>query len=101
MEEARQHSALTFEQRSFAAVYHLGSLVLVVSILLQIFRRIDALYPAILGVGATRICLAAWQLAQPNCSRTERTHSGLVITMVVWASTMVLLVWARMYGAGQ
>ena len=84
----------------FASLYHLGSLVLIVSILLQIFRRIDMLYPAILGVGASRICLAAWQVAQPDCSTTERSHSGLVITMVVWASTMVLLVWARWYGAG-
>ena len=99
MEEARQHPALTFEQRLFAAVYHIGSLVLVISICLQIFRRIDALYPAILGVGASRIVLALWQLAQPDCSRTERSPSGLVITMVVWASTMVLLVWARWYGS--
>ena len=99
MEEARQHPALTFEQRLFAVVYHLGSLVLVVSICLQIFRRIDALYPAILGVGASRIGLALWQLAEPDCSRTERTSSGLVITMVVWVSTMVLLVWARWYGS--
>ena len=100
MEEARQHSALTFEQRLFAAIYHLGSLVLVVSICLQIFRRIDALYPSILAVGVSRIGLAAWQLAEPDCSKTERTPSGLVMTMVVWASTMLLLIWARIYGSG-
>ena len=100
MEEARQHSALTLEQRLFAIIYHLGSLVLVVSICLQIFRRIDALYPAILAVGGTRICLAAWQMAQPDCSKSERTRAGLVVTMVVWASTMVLLIWARRYGSG-
>ena len=98
MEEARQHPALTFEQRLFAAIYHVGSLALIVSICLQIFRRIDALYPTILAVGSSRICLAAWQLAQPGCSKTERTPSGLVITMAVWASTMVLLIWARLYG---
>jgi len=98
VEEARQYPALTFEQRLFAIIYHLGSLVLIVSICLQIFRRIDALYPAILAVGASRICLAAWQLAQPDCSKTERTPSGLVITIVVWASTMVLLTWAHLYG---
>ena len=100
MEEARQHPALSFEQGLFATIYHLGSLVLVVSICLQIFWRIDALYPAILGVGASRICLGAWQLAQPDCSKTERTRSGLVTTIVVWASTMVLLVWAHHYGTG-
>ena len=99
MEEARQHPALTPEQRLFATIYHLGSLVLVVSICLQIFRRIDALYPAILAVGASRIGLAAWQLAQPDCSKVDRTTSGLVTTMVVWASTMALLVWARRWGA--
>jgi len=99
VEEARQHPALTVEQRLFAAVYHLGSIVLVVSICLQIFRRIDALYPAILAVGVSRICLAVWQMADPNCSKTARTSSGLPITIVVWASTMVLLVWARHYGA--
>jgi hypothetical protein len=99
VEEARQHPALTVEQRLFAALYHLGSLVLVVSIGLQILRRIDALFPAILAVGSSRIGLAAWQLASPACSTTERTPSGLVITMTVWASTMVLLVWARMYGS--
>jgi hypothetical protein len=91
---------VTFEQRLFAAIYHLGSLILVVSICLQIFRRIDALYPAILAVGASRIGLAGWQLAEPDCSKTERTPSGLVMTMVVWASTMLLLIWARIYGSG-
>jgi hypothetical protein len=100
MEEARQHSALAFEQRLFAAIYHTGSLVLVVSISLQILRRVDALYPAILAVGCTRICLAAWQVARPDSSRTERTQSGLMATIVVWASTIVLLIWARRYGSG-
>jgi len=100
VEEARQHPAVSAEQRSFAAFYHLGSLVLVVSICLQILRRIDALFPAIIGVGASRIGLAAWQLARPTCSTTERTRSGLILTMVVWASTMALLIWARRYGSG-
>lgn len=100
MEEARQHPALTKEQWLFGAIYHAGSLVLVISICLQIFWRIDALYPAILGVGLSRIVLAAWQMTQPDCSRTERTQSGLVITIVVWASTMLLLIWAHRYGAG-
>lgn len=90
---------MTPEQRLFAAIYHLGSLILVVRICLQIFRRIDALYPAILGVGVSRISLAAWQLAQPDCSKVDRTPAGLVTTMVVWASTMVLLVWARRWGS--
>ena len=88
------------EQRLFAAIYHLGSLILVVSICLQIFRRVDALFPAILGVGASRIGLAAWQLGRPESSRTERTPSGLAITMIVWASTIAILIWARLYGAG-
>lgn len=84
----------------FAAIYHTGSVVLVVAICLQIFRRIDALFPALLGVGATRVGLAAWQLVQPDCSRTERTPSGLIVTIVVWISTIILLIWARVYGAG-
>ena len=100
MEEARQHSALTFEQGLFAAIYHFGSLALVVSICLQIFLRVGALYPAILAVGLSRIGLGAWQLAQPDCSTTERTPSGLVTTITVWAITMLLLVWAHHYGAG-
>ena len=100
MEEARQHSALTPKQRLFATVYHTGSLLLVVSICLQIFRRIDALFPAILVVGSSRICLAAWQLAHPDASKTERTQTGLIGTIVVWASTIILLIWARRYGAG-
>jgi hypothetical protein len=100
VEEARQHSALTPEQRLFAGIYHAGSVVLVVAICLQIFRRIDALFPALLGVGATRICLASWQLIQLDCSRTERTPSGLAVTSVVWVSTIILLIWARVYGAG-
>jgi hypothetical protein len=98
VEEARQHSALSFEQWLFAAIYHLGSLALVASIALQIFLRIDALFPALFVVGASRICLAAWQVARPQGSKTERTPSGLVITMVVWAGTMLLLIWARLYG---
>ena len=100
MEEARQHSALTFEQGLFAAVYHLGSLALVISICLQIFLRIGALYPAILAVGLSRIALSAWQLAQPDCSTTERTPSGLVTTIAVWAITILVLVWAHHYGTG-
>ena len=81
-------------------MYHAGSLLLIVSCCLQIFWRLDALYPAILGVGLSRIALATWQVAQPDCSRTERTQSGLVITIVVWASTMFLLIWAHRYGTG-
>jgi hypothetical protein len=100
VEEARQHPALTGEQRFFALIYHIGSIALVVSCCLQIWRRIDALYPAILAVGCSRICLAAWQLAEPRCSKTERTPSGLIATIVVWASTMVILIWARRYGTG-
>ena len=100
MEEARQHPAVTSEQRLFAWIYHAGSLILVVSICLQIFRRIDALYPAILLVGASRIGLAAWQMARPASSRTERTPAGLVSNIVVWASVIILLIWARLYGSG-
>ena len=51
MEEARQYSALTWEQRLFSSVYLGGSVILVASICLQIFLRIDALFPAILAVG--------------------------------------------------
>ena len=79
-------------------MYHAGSAALIVSCFLQIWRRIDALYPTILAVGCSRVCLAAWQLAQPGCSKTERTSSGLVATIVVWAGTMVILIWARRYG---
>ena len=88
------------QQRLFAWIYHLGSLVLIVAICLQIFRRIDALFPAILGVGASRIGLATWQMAQPASSRSERTQPGLVITIIVWVTTILILVWARWYGAG-
>ena len=100
MEEARQHPALTPEQRLFATIYHLGSAALAVSICLQIFRRIDALYPTLLVVGASRIGLAAWQVLHPSCSTTDRTPTGLISTIIVWASTIVLLLWARWYGAG-
>ena len=99
MEEARQHSALTAEQRLFAAIYHVGSLVLAGSICFQIFRRIDALFPAVIVVGFSRICLAVWQLAQQDCSRTVRTPAGLVFNMVTWASAILLLIWTRRYGA--
>ena len=91
---------MTPEQRLFAVIYHTGSVALIVAICVQIFRRIDALFPSILVVGASRIALAAWQIAEPDCSKTERTRSGLVITIVVWASTILLLIWARLYGAG-
>ena len=79
-------------------MYHSGSIALAVSICLQIFWRISALYPTILAVGLSRMGLGIWQLAQPDCSRTERTQSGLVITILVWASTMLLLIWAHRYG---
>jgi hypothetical protein len=98
VEEARQHPALTGEQRLFAAIYHIGSLALVVSCCLQIWRRIDALYPAIIIVGLSRIGLSVWQLMRPESSRTERTPQGLVTNMVVWASAIALLIWARAYG---
>jgi hypothetical protein len=100
VEEARQHPALTPEQRLFAAVYHIGSLALVVSCCLQIWRRIDALYPTIIAVGLSRIGLSVWQLVRPESSKTERTSQGLVSNMVVWASAIALLIWARAYGSG-
>ena len=99
MEEARQHPALRPEQRLFAAIYHIGSLVLVVSICLQIFRRVDALFPAVIVVGFSRIGLALWQLAQPDCSGTERTPAGLIFNIATWTGAIVLLIWARWYGA--
>jgi len=99
VEEARQHPALTPEQRLFAAVYHIGSLALVVSCCLQIWRRIDALYPTIIAVGSSRIGLSIWQLLRPESSKTERTPQGLVSNMVVWASAIALLIWARAYGS--
>jgi hypothetical protein len=100
VEETRQHPAVAGEQRLFAAIYHLGSLALVVSICLQILRRVDALYPTILIVGASRTGLAAWQTARPESSKTDRTPTGLVTTMLVWITTIILLIWARWYGAG-
>jgi hypothetical protein len=39
-------------------------------------------------------------MAQPDCSKTDRTQSGLAGTIVVWASTILLLIWARWYGSG-
>jgi hypothetical protein len=39
-------------------------------------------------------------LAQPDCSRTARTPSGLVFIMATWASAIILLIWARWYGTG-
>ena len=99
MEEARQHPALTPEQRLFAAVYHIGSLALVVSCCLQIWRRIDALYPTIIAVGSGRVGLSIWQLLRPESCKTERTPQGLVSNMVVWASAIAFLIWARAYGS--
>jgi hypothetical protein len=99
VEEARQHPALTPEQRLFAAIYHIGSLALVISCCLQIWRRIDALYPTIIAVGLSRIGLSVWQLVRPESSKTERTSQGLVSNMVVWASAIALLIWARAYGS--
>jgi len=52
-----------------------------------------------LAVGASRIALAAWQVVRPYSSTTERTPSGLVMTVIVWTTTLVLLIWARWYGA--
>jgi hypothetical protein len=92
VEEARQHPALTPEQRLFAAIYHIGSLALFVSCCLQIWRRIDALYPTIITVGLSRISLSVWQLLRPESSKTERTSQGLVSNMVVWASAIALLI---------
>ena len=95
MEETRQYSALTAEQRRFATIHLLGSVILVASLIAQMFYRIDALFPAIMGVGISRIGLAAWQLARPACSSTERTESGLVFNIVAWGSTLLLLLWLR------
>ena len=100
MEEARQHPALTPEQRLFSAIYLGGWIILSVALCLQMFWRIDALYPAILLVGSTRIILDAWQLSRPKSFNTLRTRSGLVFTMVAWACAVVLVIWARIYGAG-
>jgi hypothetical protein len=84
---------VTAEQRLFETIYLVGSLILVAAVIAQMFWRIDALYPAILGVGCTRICLAAWQLVVPDCSRTRRTRPGLIFLIVAWGSAMAVLIW--------
>jgi len=83
------------EQRLFESIYLTGSLVLVASLIAQAFFRIDALFPAIVVVGCSRICLAAWQLARPGCSRISRTRPGLMFLIVAWAGTVVLLIWVH------
>lgn len=84
-----------YGRRMVSSVYHFGSFALVISICLQIVARIDALFPTILAVGASRICLAVWQLARPTCAVTERSVAGLLFSAVVWGSTMILLLWSR------
>jgi hypothetical protein len=79
--------------RLFETVYVTGSVVLIASITLQALLRIDALFPALLIVGCSRIGLAVWQLARPDCSRTPRTKGGLLFLIVAWASTIVALIW--------
>jgi hypothetical protein len=98
VEEARQHPALSVGQRLFAWVYNLGSALLAVALLLQMFWRVDALYPTILLVATTRICLGLWQLSEPDCSTTARTRGGLMFSIMVWAGSIVLLVWVRLHG---
>ena len=93
MEEARQYSALTSDQRVFETVYMTGSIILVTSIIAQMVWRIDALYPAILGVGGTRICLAGWQLFDPHCSKILRTKLSLSFLIVAWITAIAVLIW--------
>ena len=93
MEEARQHPTVTHVWRLFETVYTTGSVVLIAAIVAQAIFRLDALFPALLAVGVSRIGLAAWQLVQPDCSRTARTRGGLIFLIVAWASTIVVLIW--------
>jgi hypothetical protein len=95
VEEARQHSALGAEQKLTSAIYLAGSLLLCAAILVQLFLRVDALYPSILTVGCNRIGLAAWQLCRAESFTTDRTPSGLVFNMVAWGSTLAVLIWMR------
>jgi hypothetical protein len=72
-----------------------GSLLLCVAILVQLFMRADALYPAIFVVGCSRIALAFWQMFRPLSFITERTQPGLVFNIVAWGSTLIVLIWMR------
>ena len=93
MEKAHQHPAATRGSGLFETVYTTGSAVLIAAIVAQAVFRLDALFPALLVVGASRIGLAAWQLVRPDCSRTPRTRGGLLFLIVAWASTIVVLIW--------
>jgi hypothetical protein len=95
VEEARQHSAVTTEQQLFTLVYRAGLLVLSASLVVQAAFRLDALFPAIIIVGGTRIFLAAWRLLQPRSFSEPVSLIGQLFVIVVWFSAIVLLLWIR------
>jgi hypothetical protein len=95
VKKTQQHPALTAEQNLTSAIYLAGSLLLCVAILVQLFMRADALYPAIFVVGCSRIALAFWQMFRPLSFITERTQPGLVFNIVAWGSTLIVLIWMR------
>ena len=95
MEEARQHSAVATEQRLFTFVYRAGLLALLASLVVQAAFRIDALFPAIIVVGATRILLATWQILQPQYFDRPASLPGQLFVIVTWIGVILLLLWMR------
>ena len=96
MEKARQYSAVAPDERVFAYVYRAGSLVLIAGLSLQALFRIDALFPAIMAVGCTRISLAGWQLLRPGDFRDPPAPFSLLFAVLAWGVTMAMLIWLRL-----
>jgi hypothetical protein len=73
-------------------VYVGGLLLVFVALLLQVLWRIDALLPALVLWGLTRIALSAWQLFQPDVAIGPNPSPGrLSFTIVAWTLVALLI----------
>ena len=62
---------------------------------MQAAFRIDALFPAIILVGGTRILLAAWQLLHPESFERPGSLPAQLFVIGIWIGVIFLLLWMR------
>ena len=97
MEEARQHPALTSEQRLFAAVFFAGPLSLVLGILMTVAGFRWAIVIAVVFQAASRLTTAIWGIGRPAAQippPRSAMRSGL--SAFAWVLIAAMVCWSEL-----
>jgi hypothetical protein len=94
MEEARQHSALTHEQRAFAAVFFAGHVAFLSGIVAIIAGYGPGIKLGVIGLAFSKIALAVWAMSRPWAQTALASNFSRVFVAVAWAVIAALLIWS-------